>query len=288
MQQIKLTNVSHTYSDSYNETHALQSLDLVIEKGERLAIVGHTGSGKSTLVQHLNALLQPTSGTVEAFGLTVTNNPKKNRKLGLSTIRQKVGLVFQYPEYQLFAETVEEDIMYGPLNFGASREAAKQKAQEMMKLVGLPMELAERYPLALSGGQMRRVAVAGILAMDPDVLVLDEPTVGLDPRGQAEMMELFLQLQEQLDKTLIIVTHDMDVVANYAQRLVVMKSRQKVFDGKPSDFFKQDELVTACNMELPHTVQLVNALRESGNSISETVLTFSELITNLVDMEATV
>ncbi|MGL6009547.1 MAG: energy-coupling factor transporter ATPase, partial [Culicoidibacterales bacterium] len=255
MQQIKLTNVSHTYSDSYNETHALQSLDLVIEKGERLAIVGHTGSGKSTLVQHLNALLQPTSGTVEAFGLTVTNNPKKNRKLGLSTIRQKVGLVFQYPEYQLFAETVEEDIMYGPLNFGASREAAKQKAQEMMKLVGLPMELAERYPLALSGGQMRRVAVAGILAMDPDVLVLDEPTVGLDPRGQAEMMELFLQLQEQLDKTLIIVTHDMDVVANYAQRLVVMKSRQKIFDGKPSDFFKQDELVTACNMELPHTVQ---------------------------------
>ncbi|MGL5916169.1 MAG: energy-coupling factor transporter ATPase [Culicoidibacterales bacterium] len=288
MQQIKLTNVSHTYSDSYNETDALQSLDLVIEKGERLAIVGHTGSGKSTLVQHLNALLQPTSGIVEAFGLTVTNNPKKNRKLGLSTIRQKVGLVFQYPEYQLFAETVEEDIMYGPLNFGASREAAKQKAQEMMKLVGLPMELAERYPLALSGGQMRRVAVAGILAMDPDVLVLDEPTVGLDPRGQAEMMELFLQLQEQLDKTLIIVTHDMDVVANYAQRLVVMKSRQKVFDGKPSDFFKQDELVTACNMELPHTVQLVNALRESGNSISETVLTFSELITNLVDMEATV
>ncbi|MGL6248362.1 MAG: energy-coupling factor transporter ATPase [Culicoidibacterales bacterium] len=288
MQQIKLTNVSHTYSDSYNETHALQSLDLVIEKGERLAIVGHTGSGKSTLVQHLNALLQPTSGTVEAFGLTVTNNPKKNRKLGLSTIRQKVGLVFQYPEYQLFAETVEEDIMYGPLNFGASREAAKQKAQEMMKLVGLPMELAERYPLALSGGQMRRVAVAGILAMDPDVLVLDEPTVGLDPRGQAEMMELFLQLQEQLDKTLIIVTHDMDVVANYAQRLVVMKSRQKIFDGKPSDFFKQDELVTACNMELPHTVQLVNALRKSGNSISETVLTFSELITNLVDMEATV
>lgn len=285
MQQIKLTNVSYTYSDGYNQTSALQAVDLVIEQGERLAIVGHTGSGKSTLVQHLNALLQPTEGVIEAFGLTITDNPKQNRKLGLSMLRQKVGLVFQYPEYQLFAETVEEDIMYGPLNFGASREAAKQKAHEMMELVGLPMDLANRYPLALSGGQMRRVAVAGILAMDPDVLVLDEPTVGLDPQGQDEMMALFLQLHEQLNKTLIIVTHDMDVVANYAQRLVVMKSRKKVFDGKPSDFFKQDDLVAECKMELPHTVQLANALREKGKNLSDSGLTFSELIENLIKME---
>lgn len=285
MQQITLKNVSHTYSDGYHETLALEAVDLTVMAGERLAIVGHTGSGKSTLVQHLNALLQPHTGSVEAFGLTITADAKKNRKLGLTKLRQKVGLVFQYPEYQLFAETVLEDIMYGPLNFGASRQDAEVKAYEMMELVGLPKTLADRYPLALSGGQMRRVAVAGILAMNPDVLVLDEPTVGLDPSGQKEMMNLFMELHERLDKTLIIVTHDMDVVANYAQRLVVMQDKHKVFDGFPHEFFQQTELVKACKMELPHTVQLVQALAQQGLHLDETILTFAELMTPLMEME---
>lgn len=285
MQQITLKNVSHTYSDGYHQTKALEAIDLTITEGERLAIVGHTGSGKSTLVQHLNALLQPQSGTVEAFGLTITADAKKNRKLGLTKLRQKVGLVFQYPEYQLFAETVLEDIMYGPLNFGESREDAEQKAYEMMELVGLSKKLADRYPLALSGGQMRRVAVAGILAMNPDVLVLDEPTVGLDPSGQKEMMQLFMELHENLNKTLIIVTHDMDIVANYTQRLVVMQDKCKVFDGQPHMFFQQPELVQECKMELPHTVQLAQALRESGFDLDEKILTFTELITPLMEME---
>ncbi|MGL4624213.1 MAG: energy-coupling factor transporter ATPase [Culicoidibacterales bacterium] len=285
MQQITLKGVSHTYSDGYHETPALESVDLTVMAGERLAIVGHTGSGKSTLVQHLNALLQPHSGTVEAFGLTITQDAKKNRKLGLTKLRQKVGLVFQYPEYQLFAETVLEDIMYGPLNFGASREDAETKAYEMMEVVGLPKTLADRYPLALSGGQMRRVAVAGILAMNPDVLVLDEPTVGLDPCGQKEMMQLFMELHETLNKTLIIVTHDMDVVANYAQRLIVMQSKKKVFDGQPHQFFQKRELVDACKMELPHTVELVQSLRQQGIELDEGILTFEEVIAALIEEE---
>ena len=285
MQQITLKGVSHTYSDGYHETPALESVDLTVMAGERLAIVGHTGSGKSTLVQHLNALLQPHSGTVEAFGLTITQDAKKNRKLGLTKLRQKVGLVFQYPEYQLFAETVLEDIMYGPLNFGASREDAETKAYEMMEVVGLPKTLADRYPLALSGGQMRRVAVAGILAMNPDVLVLDEPTVGLDPCGQKEMMQLFMELHQTLNKTLIIVTHDMDVVANYAQRLIVMQSKKKVFDGQPHQFFQKSELVDACKMELPHTVELVQSLRQQGIELDEGILTFEEVIAALIEEE---
>lgn len=285
MQQIKLINVSHTYSDGYNETPALVGIDLTIHQGEKIAIVGHTGSGKSTLVQHLNALLQPSHGSIEAFNYVITNDVKQNRKQGLSALRKKVGVVFQYPEYQLFAETVIEDIMYGPLNFGVNIADAREKAQVMMELVGLAPELAERYPLALSGGQMRRVAVAGILAMDPDVLVLDEPTVGLDPKGQVEMMQLFMDLHEKLGKTLIIVTHDMDVVANYTDRLIVMKEKEKVFDGAPLAFFEQPQLVHACNMELPHTVQLAQVLRARGVNIPMSTLSLPNLLAAILEVK---
>ncbi|MGL5296081.1 MAG: energy-coupling factor transporter ATPase [Culicoidibacterales bacterium] len=285
MRQVQLSDVGYVYDDGYNKTTALEGVELTIEQGECLAIVGHTGSGKSTLVQHLNALLQPSSGIVEAFDFTITADAKKNRKLGLSNLRQKVGLVFQYPEYQLFAETVLEDIMYGPLNFGASQQEAENIAHEMMKLVGLPNDIAQRYPLALSGGQMRRVAVAGILAMNPDILVLDEPTVGLDPKGQIEMMEFFLSLQQKLQKTLVIVTHNMDVVANYTNRMVVMKEKQKVFDGKPSEFFENREQVESCYMELPHTVKLAQALRTKGISIPKEIITFEEFVNYIKELE---
>ncbi|HEY8364574.1 MAG TPA: energy-coupling factor ABC transporter ATP-binding protein [Haloplasmataceae bacterium] len=260
---IQFKKVNFRYAEgSSRETSALIDIDLNIELGSYIAIIGHTGSGKSTLVQHMNALLQPTSGIVDILGKVVIGG-KKNREL--NSVRKRVGLVFQFPEYQLFEETVEKDIMFGPLNFGVSKEEASIKAKEALKLVGLDESLLQRSPLNLSGGQMRRVAIAGILAMDPEVLVLDEPTAGLDPQGQKDMMEMFYNLYKNHNKTIIFITHDMNYVAQYAKRAIVLNHGEIVFDGSPWDLFAQDDLIKKYQLDIPDIIKIIKLIEEKFN-----------------------
>jgi len=252
---ITFQQVGYQYPQLSHQKWAITKIDLLIEPTkEFVAVVGHTGSGKSTLVQHMNALLTPTKGYLKVFDYEVAKGKP------LSPIRKKVGMVFQFPEYQLFEETVERDIMFGPINFGVSNEDAKAKAAEVMDIVGLDKSLLSRSPFSLSGGQMRRVAIAGILAMEPDILILDEPTVGLDPAGQEEMMKLFLSLHEQYHKTLIIVTHDMNVVAQYAKRVLVMKEGRLVFDGTPRSLFEDQDRLQEFQLGRPDISYVIDSL----------------------------
>ena len=217
---INFKEISYVYSPTmpYRYT-ALDNVNLSIDEGKITAIIGETGSGKSTLVQHLNALLLPSEGSLEVAGYTIKANEKTKN---LKQLRQRVGLVFQFSEYQLFEETILKDVAFGPKNFGASEEEATNKAKEALKLVGIPESYYERSPLDLSGGQKRRVAIAGILAMGPQIIVLDEPTAGLDPKGSDEMIKLFCDLNKKFKKTIILVTHDNEVVYNYADDVILL------------------------------------------------------------------
>lgn len=249
---ISFQQVGYQYPTLTTKKWAIKDINVTIESTQEfVAVVGHTGSGKSTLVQHMNALLLATTGSVSVFG-----HPAAKGK-PLTPIRKKVGMVFQFPEYQLFEETVEKDIMFGPLNFGQSKEKAKELAHQMISIVGLDEELLFRSPFSLSGGQMRRVAIAGILAMEPNILILDEPTVGLDPAGQKSMMDLFRTLTEDYGKTIIIVTHDMNVVAEYTSRVLVMNQGSMAFDGSPEDLFSNQELLDECNLDIPSVSRIV-------------------------------
>lgn len=252
---IQFDKVNYLYArGTSQEKAALIDIDLNIDLNDFIAIIGHTGSGKSTLIQHMNAILQPTSGVVKILDKTIIGG-RKNRDINI--VRKRVGLVFQFPEYQLFEETVEKDIMFGPLNFGVTKEEAAFKAREALKWVGLDQDLLQRSPLNLSGGQMRRVAIAGILAMEPDVLVLDEPTAGLDPQGQKEMMEMFYNLHVNQQKTIILVTHDMNYVAQYANRIIVLNEGRIVFDGNTWDLFANYELIKKYHLDLPDITKLI-------------------------------
>jgi energy-coupling factor transport system ATP-binding protein len=276
---ITFQNVGYQYPQLQQKKFAISEIDLFIEPTkEFVAVIGHTGSGKSTLVQHMNALLTPTSGKLNVFGHEVAKGKP------LSPIRKRVGMVFQFPEYQLFEETVERDIMFGPTNFGVTKEEAKLKAAEVMEMVGLDAALLTRSPFSLSGGQMRRVAIAGILAMEPDILILDEPTVGLDPAGQEEMMKLFLSLHETYHKTLIIVTHDMNVVAEYAKRVLVMKEGRLVFDGTPKDLFSNDDRLNEYQLGRPDISNVLQNLGDTlGITIPSHVITMDDAVTFLTE-----
>lgn len=252
--------VSHTYSPKTPfEYEALNKIDLTFGDGKMIAIIGHTGSGKSTLVQHMNALLLPTSGEVQVDDYIV--KPLKNK--GLKQLRKKVGLVFQFPEYQLFENTVEKDIIFGPKNFGVGEEECKEIAKKVIKQVGLDESYLEVSPFELSGGQKRRVAIAGILAMNPDVLVLDEPTAGLDPNGAKEMLDLFVSLNKQ-GKTILIVTHEMDYVLEYCQECVVMKDGNVVYQGTPTSLFADNDILEKCELDCPSSFELAKQLKEKG------------------------
>lgn len=252
--------VSHTYSPKTPfEYEALNQIDLTFNDGKMIAIIGHTGSGKSTLVQHMNALLLPSSGEVQVGDYVIL--PSKNK--GLKQLRKRVGLVFQFPEYQLFENTVEKDIIFGPKNFGVSEEECAQIAKKVIKQVGLDESFLELSPFELSGGQKRRVAIAGILAMDPEVLVLDEPTAGLDPSGAKEMLELFVSLNRQ-GKTILIVTHEMDYVLEYCEECVVMKDGNVVFQGTPNSLFANDEILEKCELDCPSSFEFAKKLRNKG------------------------
>ena len=278
--QIKFESVNHIYNaNTPMEQRALYDINFDIKDGQFLAIVGHTGSGKSTLIQHMNGLLKPSSGSI-TIGEKVIKPDEKNK--GLKEIRQYVGLVFQFPEYQLFEETVEKDIMFGPMNYGVSEEEAKVRAHDVIKMVGLDESVLSQSPFNLSGGQMRRVAIAGILAMNPDVLVLDEPTAGLDPQGQHEMMEMFNTLHKQYHKTIILVTHDMNLVAEYAEEMIVMHRGVMKLKGTPQQVFKEVEVLKECGITLPIAAQNYHQLaKKVGLSVDKLPLTTDEFVSQI-------
>ena len=257
---ISFTNVSHIYQqNSPFEYHALKDLSFSIPSGKFVAIVGHTGSGKSTLIQHLNGLLRPTKGTIEIgdYRLTASEKPKE-----IKGLRKKVGVVFQYPEHQLFEETIAKDIAFGPKNFGATDEEIAKRIPEVMRAVNLSEALLERSPFDLSGGQMRRVAIAGVLAMNPEVLVLDEPTAGLDPKGQQEIMDMFYQLHHDKGLTTILVTHSMEDALKYAEHVIILEGGQKHLEGAVGDVFIQKQTLKDVQLDVPEVIQFLMDLEE--------------------------
>ena len=272
---INIKNLFHTYSkDTPFQNDALHDINLTIEDNDFVAFVGATGSGKSTLIQHLNALLLPTEGVVEVDDFVVTNNKKKNKNI--HQLRKHLGLVFQFPEYQLFEETVESDVAFGPLNFKIKKEEALNRAHEALKAVGLNETYFSRSPFELSGGEKRRVALAGILAIDPDILVLDEPTAGLDPIGAKTIMDLVAKMHQN-GKTIILVTHDMDIVNTYANKMVVLDEGRIVSFGTPKDVFKN--LKNNTSIDLPQIYQVINKFNEYGLDIDASkISTIDELV----------
>lgn len=266
---IKLSNIYHTYSKGTPfERLALNNVSLDIVKGEIVAIIGHTGSGKSTLVQHLNGLLKPDQGqaTIDDIDITAKGAQAK-------AARQQVGMVFQYPEHQLFAETVFEDIAFGPRNKGFEEEAVAKQVREAMEFVGLDYDtFAQRSPFQLSGGQMRRVAIAGVVAMNPDYLVLDEPSAGLDPRSRNAVFKEIMSLHKSRGIAIVLVTHSMEEAVKYADRLLVINAGKVLFDGTPAEIFKEHaaELVEV-GVDVPQVYKLADLLRQSGVALPENI-----------------
>lgn len=271
---IRFESVSHIYNkDTPLAYTALQDMNLEIAEGKMTAIIGQTGSGKSTLVQHLNALLLPTSGTVLILDRRID---AASRPKGLKSLRGDVGLVFQFPEYQLFEETVIKDVAFGPKNFGADEKEARERAEKALQLTGFDSELFERSPLELSGGQKRRVAIAGILAMDPKILVLDEPTAGLDPQGTMQMMELFVRLN-RMGKTVLIVTHDMEQVFAHCDEVAVIADGKCRLHTTVREFFRDSSLCREMDILPPALIRTRDALREKGFEIPDDVLSIAQL-----------
>ena len=276
---IELKSVTHTYSEgSAFQATAIRNVSLTIEDGEFIAVVGHTGSGKSTLVQHLNGLLKLTGGQILIDGEDL-NAPGADRR----RIRQKVGLVFQYPEYQLFEETVARDIAFGPKNLGLSAEETDARVRRAMAHVHLDYDkYAQRSPFELSGGQMRRVAIAGVLAMEPKVLILDEPTAGLDPRGRDRILGMVQELHARGGTTVIMVSHSMDDVARLATRLVAMSKGELVATGTPREIFRQSDMMESIGLGVPEAARLCALLRRRGVKLPDDLYTPEELRDSLL------
>ncbi|GEO57899.1 energy-coupling factor ABC transporter ATP-binding protein [Companilactobacillus bobalius] len=272
--EITFEHVTHSYdANSPMANLGLDDVSLKIDDKKFTAIVGQTGSGKSTLVRHINALLKPTSGKLTVGDRVITS--ETNNK-NLKPLRKKVGMVFQFPESQLFEETVEKDIMFGPMNFGFSESDAKDAAHEMIELVGLSKDYLQKSPFDLSGGQMRRVAIAGVLASNPETIILDEPTAGLDPVGRHEIMDLFKNLQSK-GRTIILITHNMDDVANYADEMAVMSQGKLVASGLPSDVFNNQDLLKNDLLTLPQSAQFAQSLAQKYFQFNKLPITIDEL-----------
>lgn len=272
---ITFKSLSYIYDEGMPYAHhALKDIDLNIEEGKITAIIGKTGSGKSTLVEHLNALLVPSSGSLEIED-TIILPGKKNK--GLKALRKKVGLVFQFSEYQLFEETILKDVAFGPKNYGASEQEAIAKAKLALKMVGIDESYYETSPFDLSGGQKRRIAIAGILALEPKIIVLDEPTAGLDPKGSQEMIDLFVKLNKKAGITVILVTHDNEIVYNYADNTVLMADGEVKYSGNTLELFNDKEKVKEFNILEPKILSVKNALNDKGFKIPSNVRTIDEL-----------
>lgn len=272
---INLQGVSYTYqAGTPFEGRALFDIDLAIKDGSFTAFIGHTGSGKSTIMQLLNGLNIPSAGQVEVDGMRITPTSKNK---DIKKLRQKVGLVFQFPESQLFEETVLKDVAFGPQNFGLSEAEAQAIAKEKLALVGIEEDLLDKNPFDLSGGQMRRVAIAGILAMEPEILVLDEPTAGLDPKGRRQLMTLFKDLHRS-GLTLVLVTHIMDDVANYADWVYVLEAGRLVASQKPKDLFQRTDFLASKQLGVPKITQFALKLRERGLALDSLPITIDEFV----------
>ena len=270
---ISLKNVSYTYqAGTPFEGRALFDIDLTIEKGSYTAFIGHTGSGKSTIMQLLNGLNIPTEGTVYVDDFEIASSAKPK---DIKSVRQKVGLVFQFPESQLFDETVLKDVAFGPQNFGVSVEEAEDRARQSLKQVGIAEDLFDQNPYDLSGGQMRRVAIAGILAMQPEILILDEPTAGLDPRGRKELMTLFKQLHDS-GMTIVLVTHLMDDVADYATYAYLLEKGQIVAQGSPVDLFQDVAFLEEKQVGVPKITKFAYQLQKRGLSLPSLPITIEQ------------
>lgn len=276
---IEVRHLTHTYSQgSAFQATAIMDVNLTIQDGEFIGVIGHTGSGKSTLVQHLNGLLTPTSGQVLIDGEDMNQKGVDRRR-----IRQKVGLVFQYPEYQLFEETIAKDIAFGPKNLGLSPEEVDRRVRRAMEWVHLDYDrYAQRSPFELSGGQMRRVAIAGVLAMESKVLILDEPTAGLDPRGRDRILDMVKQLHAQGGVTVIMVSHSMNDISRLATRLIVMNKGRLVADGTPRELFRQVGMMESVGLGVPQATKLCALLRKRGIDIPDDLYTIDQVREHLL------
>ena len=269
---LKLEHVQYTYSPSTAyEIHALKDINLEIPDGQFIGLIGHTGSGKSTLVQHLNGLVKPTSGHIYFNGEDIYAEGYDMRKL-----RSKVGLVFQYPEHQLFEVDVLSDICFGPKNQGLSKEEAEKRAREAMRMVGLSEEYEKQSPFELSGGQKRRVAIAGVLAMEPEVLILDEPTAGLDPRGRDEILDQISYLHRERGITIVLVSHSMEDIARYADRLIVMNSGEVMYNDTPKNVFAHYQELEKVGLAAPQVTYIMHDLKLKGFPVGVTATTVEE------------
>lgn len=267
-----LDKVDYKYSPgTAYEKHALREVSLKIEDGQFIGVIGHTGSGKSTLIQHLNGLMKATSGAIYYNGEDIYDKDYDLRKL-----RQKVGLVFQYPEHQLFETTIFKDVCFGPKNKGLSQKDAELKAFEALRAVGLPENLWYQSPFELSGGQKRRVAIAGVLAMKPEMLILDEPTAGLDPKGRDEILDQVAKMHREWKMTVILVSHSMEDVANYVERLIVMNRGKVMLDGTPREVFAHYKELEAVGLSAPQVTYLMHELRRKGLSVDVNATTLEE------------
>lgn len=270
---IKIENLTHIYMPrSPFEKVALDDVNIEVNNGDFIALIGHTGSGKSTLIQHMNGLLEASSGKIFVDGVEIT---KKGTKL--TDIRKKVGLVFQYAEYQLFEETIEKDISFGPKNLGLLDEEIAVRVKSAMKMVGLDYDTyKDKSPFDLSGGQKRRVAIAGVIAMEPSVLILDEPTAGLDPRGREDILGQIKMLHDEYNMTIILVSHSMEDVAKLAERVIVMNEGKVALEGKPEEVFKEIDILEQIGLGVPQVTYLMRALRNKGFDVSDEAYTIEK------------
>ena len=272
---IKIENLTHIYNKGLSyETVALDNVSLTIEDREFVGIIGHTGSGKSTLIQHINGILKPDKGSIVINGTDITD-----KNVRMSDIRKRVGLVFQYPEYQLFEDTVEKDIAFGPTNMELTPEEIDSRVRESMELVSLDYdEFAGRSPFELSGGQKRRVAIAGVIAMKPDVLILDEPTAGLDPKAHKDIINMLLTLHDMTDCNIILVSHNMEDVAEIADKIIVMHNGSIFAQGSPREIYKERDRLLEIGLEIPQAMLYMKKLEEKGVRINSDVMTMDEAV----------
>ncbi|WP_300688325.1 energy-coupling factor transporter ATPase [uncultured Oscillibacter sp.] len=278
---LEIKNLTHTYGiGTPFRRSAVEDVSFAVEQGEFLGIIGHTGSGKSTLIQHLNGLLKPTSGQILLDGKDIWAEPKKIR-----SVRFQVGLVFQYPEYQLFEETVYKDISFGTRNQGKTGEALDHAVREAARLVGLRDEQLEKSPFELSGGQKRRVALAGVLAMEPKVLVLDEPTAGLDPAGRENLMANIREYHRHKNATILLVSHSMDEIAQNVDRILVLKSAHILMSGTPAEIFTRAEELLSAGLDVPQITRVAMSLRDRGLPIDPAVYTVEDLERQLLALK---
>ena len=278
---IKIENLTYVYMPKTPfEKKALDNVNLEIEDGEFLALIGHTGSGKSTLIQHLNGLLKPASGKIYVDGTDITDKDTK-----LVDIRKKVGLVFQYPEYQLFEETIAKDIAYGPSNLELNEDEILRRVKKSMEMVGLNYEeYKDISPFELSGGQKRRVAIAGVIAMEPKVLILDEPTAGLDPAGRDDILEQIKLLHEKYNMTIILVSHSMEDVGKLAEKIIVMNDGHIELQGKPKEVFKEIDTLEKIGLAVPQVTYLMRELKKKGFNVSEDIFTVEKAKSELLNI----